>query len=55
MKNDEMNESKKLATLLELSQALSGTLNLKHSLHRALEILEQRHGMFPKSAANRCF
>jgi Nif-specific regulatory protein len=46
MKNDEMNESKKLATLLELSQALSGTLNLKHSLHRALEILEQRHGMF---------
>jgi Nif-specific regulatory protein len=46
MQNDEMNESKKLATLLELSQALSGTLNLKHSLHRALEILEQRHGMF---------
>jgi Nif-specific regulatory protein len=46
MKNDGMNESKKLATLLELSQALSGTLNLKHSLHRALEILEQRHGMF---------
>jgi Nif-specific regulatory protein len=46
MKNDEMNENKKLATLLELSQALSGTLNLKHSLHRALEILEQRHGMF---------
>jgi Nif-specific regulatory protein len=46
MHNDEMNETKKLATLLELSQALSGTLNLKHSLHRALEILEQRHGMF---------
>jgi Nif-specific regulatory protein len=46
MQNAETNESKKLATLLELSQALSGTLNLKHSLHRALEILEQRHGMF---------
>jgi Nif-specific regulatory protein len=45
MQNAETNESKKLATLLELSQALSGTLNLKHSLHRALEILEQRHGM----------
>jgi Nif-specific regulatory protein len=41
----ETSESKQLATLLELSQALSGTLNLKHSLHRALEILEQRHGM----------
>ena len=46
MQHAESNESKKLATLLELSQALSGTLNLKHSLHRVLEILEQRHGMF---------
>ncbi len=45
MQNAENNETKKLATLLELSQALSGTLNLKHSLHRVLEILEQRHGM----------
>ncbi len=45
MQTDETNESKKLATLLEVTQALSGTLNLKHSLHRALEILEQRHGM----------
>jgi Nif-specific regulatory protein len=45
MHTTETNETKKLATLLELSQALSGTLNLKHSMHRALEILEQRHGM----------
>jgi len=46
MQDAENNETKKLATLLELSQALSGALNLKHSLHRVLEILEQRHGMF---------
>ncbi len=46
MQHAESNESKKLATLLELSQVLSATLNLKHSLHRVLEILEQRHGMF---------
>jgi len=46
MQNAEAYENKKLATLLELSQTLSGTLNLKHSLHRVLEILEQRHGMF---------
>ncbi len=46
MHTAESDETKKLATLLELSQALSGTPNLKHSLHRALEILESRHGMF---------
>lgn len=46
MHDMESNETKKLATLLELSQALSGTVNLKHSLHRVLEILESRHGMF---------
>jgi Nif-specific regulatory protein len=46
MRANESNETKKLATLLELNTALSGTLNLKHSLHRVLEILEQRHGMF---------
>jgi len=45
MPDAESQEIQKLTTLLELSQALSGTLNLKHSLHRALEILEQRHGM----------
>ncbi len=42
----ETNESKKLTTLIELNQALSGTLNLKHALHRVLEILERRQGMF---------
>jgi Nif-specific regulatory protein len=30
--------------LLEVSQALSGTLNLKASLHRVLEILARHHG-----------
>src|SRR2546423_6149561 len=38
-------EIKKLSTLLEVSQALSGTLNLKAAIHRVLEILEQQHGM----------
>ena len=37
-------ESRRLSTLLEVSQALSGTLNLKTSLHRVLEILGERHG-----------
>jgi Nif-specific regulatory protein len=37
-------ETRRLATLLEMSQALSGTLNLKASLHRVLEILGKRHG-----------
>ena len=34
-------ETRRLATLLEVSQALSGTLNLKSALHRVLEILGQ--------------
>jgi Nif-specific regulatory protein len=47
MPSDEVNEeTKKLSTLLELNKTLTGSLNLKHSLHRVLEILEQRHGMF---------
>jgi Nif-specific regulatory protein len=37
-------ETRRLATLLEMSQALSGSLNLKASLHRLLEILAKRHG-----------
>ena len=45
MRETEAKETKNLATLLELGQVLSGTLNLKHSLHRALEILEQRNGV----------
>src|SRR5258708_4835788 len=37
-------EVRRLSTLLEVSQALSGTLNLKASLHRVLEILAHHHG-----------
>jgi Nif-specific regulatory protein len=33
-----------LSTLLEVSQALSGTLNLRSALHRVLEILAKHHG-----------
>jgi Nif-specific regulatory protein len=37
-------ETRRLSTLLDVSQALSGTLNLKAALHRVLEILGDRHG-----------
>jgi Nif-specific regulatory protein len=37
-------EARRLSTLLEVSQSLSGTLNLKASLHRVLEILARHHG-----------
>jgi Nif-specific regulatory protein len=37
-------EVRKLSTLLEASQALTGTLDLKASLHRVLEILGDHHG-----------
>jgi Nif-specific regulatory protein len=37
-------ETRRLATLLEVSQALSGTLNLKSALHRVLEVSRKRHG-----------
>jgi len=37
-------EVRRLSTLLEASQAMSGTLNLKASLHRVLEILARHHG-----------
>jgi Nif-specific regulatory protein len=37
-------EIRKLSTLLEASQALSGTLDLKAGLHRVLEILGRHHG-----------
>src|SRR5258708_26136781 len=37
-------EARRLSTLLEASQALSGTLNLKASLHRVLEVLARHHG-----------
>ena len=37
-------EARRLATLLDVSQALSGTLNLTSALHRVLEILGKHHG-----------
>ena len=37
-------EIRKLSTLLDLSQTLGSTLNLKTSLARVLEILEEHHG-----------
>src|SRR5262245_21903109 len=37
-------ESRRLMTLLEISQALSGTLNLRSALHRVLEVLAKHHG-----------
>jgi Nif-specific regulatory protein len=38
-------EVRKLATLLDLSQTLGGTLNLKSALARVFEILEEHHGI----------
>jgi Nif-specific regulatory protein len=43
--NDHTGEIRKLTTLVETSQALSGTLNLKAALHRVLEILERHHSV----------
>ena len=40
---DHTNEIRRLATLLEISQALSGVLNLKGALHSVLDLLERRH------------
>jgi Nif-specific regulatory protein len=40
---DHTNETRRLATLLEISQGLSGVLNLKAALHSVLDILERRH------------
>src|SRR5262249_18448123 len=37
-------EVRRLASLLDVSQAMSGTLQLKSSLHRVLEILAKNHG-----------
>jgi len=36
-------ESRRLSTLLDVSHALSGTLNLRSALHRVLEILARHH------------
>src|SRR3990170_8735738 len=37
------NEVRKLSTLLEVSRTLGSTLNLRSSLTRVLEILEEQH------------
>jgi Nif-specific regulatory protein len=37
-------EARRLSSLLEVSQALSGTLDVKASLHHVLEILARHHG-----------
>src|SRR4051812_37208645 len=37
-------EIRRLASLLDVSQALSGTLNLKSAMHHVLEILARHHG-----------
>src|SRR5262249_51799809 len=37
-------EIRRLSSLLDVSQALSGTLNLKSALHHVLEILARHHG-----------
>ena len=38
-------EIRRLSSLLEVSQALSSTLNFKSALHRMLEILARHHGV----------
>src|ERR1044072_5461676 len=38
-------DARRLSTLLEVSQALSGTLNLKSSMQRGLQILIRHHGV----------
>ncbi len=47
--SDQISEVKKLSTLLEISQALSGTVNFKAALHRVLEILEDHHEVIQSS------
>ncbi len=42
----ETGEARKLASLLEISKALSGTLRVKTGIQQALEILERHHGAF---------
>ena len=43
-------EIRRLSTLLEASQALSGTLDLKAAVHRVLEILVRHHGALRATA-----
>ena len=51
IKLHESDETRKLTTLLEVSQHLSGTPNLRHSLHLVLEVLERHHSMFRSTVA----
>jgi Nif-specific regulatory protein len=46
-------EVRKLTSLLDMSQALSGTLKLKDALHRVLEILERHHNVVRGAVALR--
>ena len=48
---DRTNEIRRLTTLLEISQALSGVLNLKGALHSVLTILERRHDVMGAAVA----
>jgi Nif-specific regulatory protein len=45
MVQEQQNENRKLATLLEISQALAGTHDLKGAMNRVLELLGRYHGM----------
>lgn len=45
MKPDKTSEVRKLSTLLDISQTLGTTLNLKAALTRVLEILEEHHNV----------
>ncbi|PYQ52088.1 MAG: sigma-54-dependent Fis family transcriptional regulator [Acidobacteria bacterium] len=47
--NNTVTETRKLADLLEVSQTLGSTLNLKAAMTRALEILKERHGLLSGS------
>src|SRR5205085_6080776 len=38
-------DARRLSTLLEISQALAGTLNLKSSMQRVINILMRHHGV----------
>jgi Nif-specific regulatory protein len=44
-------EIRRLSTLLEASQALSGTIDLRAALHRVLEILGRHHGAIRSTVA----
>jgi Nif-specific regulatory protein len=47
MTTSQAGEIKQLRTLVTISQALAGTLNLTVALQQVLELLERHHGMLP--------